>query len=70
MRLIERRIPGSFIIELEPNTVQAFEQTAIRNRPASEVAAELGMSRNAVFLAKHRVLKRVRELQEQIESVA
>lgn len=57
-------------IELEPKTVLAFEEYALNDRPASEVARELQMSRNAVFLAKHRVLRRIRELRDQLEIVA
>ncbi len=55
--------------ELEPRTVQAFELVALREVPAQEAASQLGMTRNAVFLAKHRVLKRIRELQQEIEEV-
>ena len=51
--------------EFETNTVQAFELFALAKRPAVEVAEKLGMTRNAVFIAKHRVLTRLRELQEQ-----
>jgi len=43
-------------------TLEAFELFAVANRPAREVADRLGMTVNAVFLAKHRVLKRLREL--------
>ncbi|MCK4872420.1 MAG: RNA polymerase sigma factor [Phycisphaerales bacterium] len=56
-------------VELEPKTIQAFELVALRDVPAEEAAEELGMTRNAVFLAKHRVLKRIRELQIEIEAV-
>lgn len=55
--------------ELKPTTIRAFELFAIDQRPAAEVADELGMSRNAVFIAKHRVLKRITELTRQFESV-
>jgi len=55
--------------ELDPKTVRAFELFAMNGRPASDVAADLGMSRNAVFLAKHRVLKRIRQLRDQIDDV-
>lgn len=47
---------------LEPRTVEAFELFAWKGLPAAEVGAQLGMSPNAVFLAKHKVLKRIREL--------
>ncbi len=56
-------------IELEPNTINAFEKFALEGQPAARVATELGMSRNAVFLAKHRVLTRLRELQDQLDDV-
>jgi RNA polymerase sigma-70 factor (ECF subfamily) len=55
--------------EVEPSTIRAFELFAIEGRPAATVAEELGMSRNAVFIAKHRVMKRILELSEQMESV-
>ncbi|MDY7108719.1 MAG: sigma-70 family RNA polymerase sigma factor [Planctomycetota bacterium] len=55
--------------ELEPKTMLAFEAYALNGRPASDVARELEMSRNAVFLAKHRVLTRIRELRDQLETV-
>ena len=57
-------------IEVEPNTLRAFEMLAINRRPATDVADTLGMTRNAVFIAKHRVLKRVLELKRQFEEVA
>ncbi len=53
--------------EVEPTTIRAFELFAIDNRPAAAVADELGLSPNAVFIAKHRVLKRVLELKCQFE---
>ena len=56
--------------EVEPTTIQAFELFALAKQPAVEVSAQLGVSRNAVFIAKHRVLKRLRELQEQYEQVS
>ena len=44
----------------EPATWQAFWQVSVEGRPAAEVAEELGMSLNAVYIAKSRVLSRVR----------
>lgn len=43
-------------------TWQAFWQTAVAGRPNKQVAAELGMSATAVYLARHRVFSRLREL--------
>lgn len=48
--------------EVEPATVEAFERFALRGEPAVSVAAALGMTVNAVYGAKHRVLQRIREL--------
>jgi RNA polymerase sigma-70 factor (ECF subfamily) len=42
-------------------TWQAFRQFVVRERRAAEVAAELGLSINAVYLARSRVLRRLRE---------
>jgi len=55
--------------EVEPNTLRAFELLAINRLPAAEVADTLGMTRNAVFIAKHRVLRRVLELKRQVEDI-
>jgi RNA polymerase sigma factor (sigma-70 family) len=54
--------------EVESNTIRAFELFALQGRSAADVAGELGMSRNAVFIAKHRVMKRVLELMRQFEA--
>ena len=42
-------------------TKSAFEQYVKQNRPAKEVADSLGMSVNAVMIAKSRVLKEMRK---------
>jgi RNA polymerase sigma-70 factor (ECF subfamily) len=42
-------------------TWEAFRRFAIEGRPAAAVAAELSVSESAVFLAKSRVLRRLRE---------
>jgi RNA polymerase sigma-70 factor, ECF subfamily len=55
--------------EVEPDTFRAFEMVAIEQIPAAQVAEELGMTRNAVFVAKHRVLKRLRALKEAFEAL-
>ena len=47
--------------EFSQRTWQAFEQVALRDLPPKEVATELGLSLNAVYVAKSRVLKRLRE---------
>lgn len=48
--------------EFSANAWQAFRRTALEERPAAEVAAESGMSVNAVLLARSRVLAHLRAL--------
>ena len=45
----------------EPATWQAAKACLVDGRPAAEVAAETGMSINSVYLARSRVLKRLRQ---------
>jgi RNA polymerase sigma-70 factor (ECF subfamily) len=52
-----RLVEGDFA----PATWAAFRRQVLDGRPPGEVAAELGLSLNAVILAKSRVLKRLRE---------
>lgn len=47
--------------EFEPATWKACREFVIADRPAADVAAELGLTPNAVYLAKARVLRRLRE---------
>jgi RNA polymerase sigma-70 factor (ECF subfamily) len=46
--------------EFEPDTLQAFRRLALEGARGEEVAAELGMSIGAVYVAKSRVLRRIR----------
>lgn len=46
--------------DFEPSTWKACWETVVHDRPAAEVAAELGITVNAVYLAKSRVLGRLR----------
>ncbi len=50
-----------------PQTIKAFELYAIQERPVDEVAEELNMSPNAVLIAKHRVLARMRKFAKQFD---
>lgn len=54
------RAMRSVVGDFAPATWQAFLRQAVGGRSAAEVAAETGMSLNAVILAKSRVLKRLR----------
>jgi RNA polymerase sigma-70 factor, ECF subfamily len=47
--------------EFSEKTWQAFWLTAVEGRYPADVAAELGMSVNSVYLAKGRVLRRLRD---------
>ncbi len=47
--------------EFQPATWKAFWQTAVDGQPAAEVGAGLKMSPGAVYVAKSRVLARLRE---------
>jgi RNA polymerase sigma-70 factor (ECF subfamily) len=47
--------------DFAPATWQAFWETTVAGRPGAEVAAQLGLSVNAVYLARARVLNRLRE---------
>ena len=46
----------------EEKTLRAFAMLIIDKRPAAEVAAELDMTAQAVYLAKHRCTQRLREI--------
>lgn len=47
--------------EFESNTWQAFWRTTVEQQPAASVADVLGVSVNAVYVAKSRVLRRLRQ---------
>ena len=47
--------------DFEPATWQAFWRVVTQGESGVEVARDLGMSVNAVYVAKHRVLRRLRE---------
>jgi RNA polymerase sigma-70 factor (ECF subfamily) len=54
--------------DFEPPTWKACWECVVNGRPAAEVAGELGMSTAAVYIARSRVLRRLREeLQGMIE---
>jgi RNA polymerase sigma-70 factor (ECF subfamily) len=47
--------------EFEDRTCRAFMEIVIRRRPVADVASELGMTLDAVYQAKSRVLRRLRQ---------
>jgi RNA polymerase sigma-70 factor (ECF subfamily) len=56
-RVAAAEVQGSFA----PNTWQAFWKTAVEGKSGADVAAELGMSPGAVYVARSRVLARLTE---------
>ncbi|MGD2108253.1 MAG: RNA polymerase sigma factor [Phycisphaerae bacterium] len=55
--------------EFESTTFRAFEMVVRDDRPPGETAELLGIPIKAVYNAKHRVLKRVRELRSEYEEM-
>lgn len=53
--------------EFEPITLAAFEAVVRDELPANDAAKKLGVPVKTVYNAKHRVLKRIRELREDLE---
>jgi RNA polymerase sigma factor (sigma-70 family) len=53
--------------EFSNSTWQAFWRTAVQSRAVSEVAAELGISPGAVYIARSRVVARLRQRVREIE---
>jgi RNA polymerase sigma-70 factor (ECF subfamily) len=60
-RHLARRLLQMAEPDFEPTTWQAFRRVALEEARAADVAAELGLSINAVLLAKSRVLRRLRQ---------
>lgn len=52
----------------EPATWQAFWETAVENKPVSEVAKRLNISRGAVYIARSRVIAALKAVVQQIEA--
>lgn len=53
--------------EFDSKVFKAFELYALEQTAVDEVARNLEMSRNAVYIAKSRVLSRMRQLEQQFE---
>jgi RNA polymerase sigma-70 factor (ECF subfamily) len=60
-RLLIRRGLDLIRPDFSEKTWAAFHGRAVDGRPAKELAAELGVTENAVYLAQNRVLTRLRE---------
>jgi RNA polymerase sigma-70 factor (ECF subfamily) len=60
-RHVAHRLLAAIQPDFEPTTWRAFQRTTLDGIKPAIVAAELGMSVNAVFIAKSRVLRRLRK---------
>jgi RNA polymerase sigma-70 factor (ECF subfamily) len=69
-RVMLARCLGEIQHEVAGRTYRAFELVVLQGYGADDAAKELGMSRAAVYTAKHRVLKRVRELKQELEGIS
>jgi RNA polymerase sigma-70 factor (ECF subfamily) len=58
---VTRRLLELIEPEFSATTWQAFRRVVLEGAKAAEVAAELGITANAVWIAKSRVLARLRE---------
>ena len=63
---LSRRVLDMIRAEFEPGTWQAFWQTAIDGQSPALVAEDLQMSTAAVYMAKSRVLRRLRQALEEL----
>jgi RNA polymerase sigma-70 factor (ECF subfamily) len=48
-------------LEFEDRTWQAFWRVTVEGQAAADVARDLGMSRNAVYIARSRILQRLHQ---------
>jgi RNA polymerase sigma-70 factor (ECF subfamily) len=58
---LARQVARLIQAEFQPNTWKAFWECVVADRPAAEVARDLGTTENAVYIAKGRVLRRLRQ---------
>jgi len=69
-REVEQRIFECAVERVKPDfassTWAGFWETAVEQRPASEVAKELGISVGAVYIAKSRVIAKLKQVVERI----
>lgn len=62
----DQHVLQALLEQIRPNindtTWQAFRRTAMDNEPATEVAADLGLTVNQVYIARSRTMARLREI--------
>lgn len=56
--------------EVDPTTFRAFELAVREDKPPGEAADLLGVPIKTIYNAKHRILKRIRELRAEFEAVS
>jgi RNA polymerase sigma-70 factor (ECF subfamily) len=61
-RYVLRCLLETIELEFEPATVKVFRRVALDGASGAEAAGELGMTLGAVYAARSRVLRRLREL--------
>ncbi len=66
-RAILRACVAEVARQVEPTTFAAFELCVIQEHPTEKVAEQLGLTTNAVYIAKNRVMTRIREARRRIE---
>ncbi|MFO0930317.1 MAG: sigma-70 family RNA polymerase sigma factor [Gemmataceae bacterium] len=59
--LLYRRAIESIMDDFEEHTRQAFYRVVVNGQSPADVASDLGMSINSVYLARARIMRRIRE---------
>lgn len=67
-RQLAARAMQTIQTEFEDKTWQAFWQTAVDGLPAAEVSRRIGLSAGAIYVAKSRVLARLKEEVERLQA--
>lgn len=59
--LLHRRAVEMILADCKPETSEAFLRVVVQGQKPADVAEDLGISVNAVYMAKSRILRRIRE---------
>jgi RNA polymerase sigma-70 factor (ECF subfamily) len=65
---VVRQLLRRVVLEFKPRTRQAFRRNVLDGVPPARVAEELGISVQAVYIAKSRIMRRLREEVEELNS--
>ena len=55
--------------QLNPTTISAFDLYVLKQWPVEKVADQLGISQNAVYIAKTRTMERIRKVKAEMEEI-